>query len=233
LGQKKSKVIKIAVGVFLLAIACLSISFANSDASVFLLHYFRNPSNIGSVVPSSSVVCEEITRDLRANRPPYRILEVGAGTGVITQEIAQCLQPGDVFDVVEIDSDFCELIKSKVHPSEQITVRCLSITDWHPDYQYDVIISTLPFNSLTPTLVHEVLDSYSNLLTPQGRLAYIEYIGLSDIKKFFLFGNSLKEFLEIEREIKAFQKSSCYGQHTVQVWQNFPPAHVYHLRVNP
>ncbi|MBS0622321.1 MAG: methyltransferase domain-containing protein [Verrucomicrobia bacterium] len=225
------KIIKLIAGFFFLAVVCLSIVFIRSDASTFLFHYFKDPSHVGSVLPSSSAVSKEMTRELKKNRPPYRILEVGAGTGVITEAISEFLQPEDLFDVVEIDPEFCQLIESKLPNHPQRKVHCLSVTQWHPDYKYDVIISTLPFNSLTPEVVHEVLDAYSRLIVPHGQLSYIEYMGLPGIKKIFLQGGDLEEFLAREREIAEFQKSCCCDRRTVCIWRNFPPTYVHRFRL--
>src|SRR5262245_39101153 len=64
----------------------------------------------GSLWPSSRYLGRELAANLRGQRPPGRILEIGAGTGPVTAQIVRHLIPGDHFDIVEINGDLVRVL---------------------------------------------------------------------------------------------------------------------------
>src|SRR6185312_11129733 len=62
----------------------------------------RHFHTTGAILPSSRFLARALVRPMRGPRPPWRILEVGPGTGSVTREIARRMLPGDRLDAVEI-----------------------------------------------------------------------------------------------------------------------------------
>ena len=56
----------------------------------------------GSLMPSSRYLGRELAANLKGDRPPARILEIGGGTGPVTAQIIPFLRHDDQFDVVEM-----------------------------------------------------------------------------------------------------------------------------------
>ena len=72
---------------------------------VFLKQFGQQFETTGSLIPSSRFLAKAITRFLaNRTRHPVRVLECGPGTGAFTSQIVQHLQPGDVFDLVELNA---------------------------------------------------------------------------------------------------------------------------------
>ncbi|MDR1813435.1 MAG: methyltransferase [Tannerella sp.] len=78
---------------------------------------------------------------------PLRILDVGAGTGLIALMMAQRFENA-LIDAVEIDEEACNQAKENILESPfkgRIDVYCESITNFKPDYRYDLIVSNPPY----------------------------------------------------------------------------------------
>ena len=121
-----------------------------------------------------------------------RILDVGAGTGLLSLMMAQ-RYPEALIDAVEIDREACRQANENVDESvwsSRIRVFCADFSDYVEDctFRYDLIISNPPYftASLKPqdkkrdlarhndSLPHSLLLSGSaKLLTPAGVLAVV------------------------------------------------------------
>ena len=122
----------------------------------------------------------------------FRILDVGAGTGILALMMAQ-RYPEALIDAVEIDRETCQQAVENVENSawsSRIRVICIDFADYVEDctFRYDMIISNPPYftASLKPqdkkrniarhndSLPHCLLLSGSaKLLTPAGVLAVV------------------------------------------------------------
>ena len=198
-----------------------------SQSGTFVLGFVSSPKSVGAILPSSPYLAEKITKNIRKSDKPLKILEVGAGTGVFTTLIGAKLKPDDILDVIELNSNFCDILKRSFEEERNIKVHCVSIMDWNPEYKYDFIISGLPFNAFNPELVRNILDKYQELIKPGGMISYFEYMFLANIKRIVL---SEKEKAESEGTLlNVTEFRNKFKVQRDRVWLNMPPAYVYHL----
>ncbi|MBU4269406.1 methyltransferase domain-containing protein [Candidatus Dependentiae bacterium] len=226
--MKKARILWVLFGVIVVCIFCNLTFF--KETAVFIGSFFSKPKSVGAVIPSSSFLAMEITKYINNDKGPIKILEVGAGTGVITSKIAEKLGPSDQFDVVELDQDFCKILKEKFKNNSNININCESILDWSPDYGYDYIISGLPFNSFSSDFLHKILNKYRSLILPGGIISYFEYIALAKVKLFFLFGQDKNNFEQTITTTTNFL--SQFEFESKKIFANIPPAYVHHLLVD-
>jgi len=210
-----------------------------SEIKTFFKGFIKNPKTVGAILPCSSYVAEEITKyfvNYINTNPPHtvHVLEVGAGTGSLTEIIAKIVKSHPdltiIVDVVEISPDFCSLLEKKFGNNPNISIHCTSITDWKPAYSYDVIICTLPFNSLKTSLMRNIINHLKGLIRPEGIFSYVAYAGVTDIQKHFLSGKAKKEHLEKMGVLRALREQYQIGSKTILA--NFPPIWIYHLKIN-
>ncbi len=199
------------------------------DTTLFLLQFLRHPQDIGAVTPSSKALAESMTRFVKpSSGAQRRYLEVGAGTGVFTKAILAKLGPNDTLDVAEINPKFCERLQNKYATHAKISIHNASILDWNPDYQYDGIVSSLPFNAFHADFVSQIFSQLTKIAKSGAVVSYCEYMALPNIKKFFLASKSKKAFIETLETTASFEK-----RHEIQVdkvYANFPPALVHHCK---
>src|SRR3954465_10114467 len=94
-----------------------------AECGSFFREYRRHVRNPGSLLPSSRFLARALVSELRQPRGPWRILEVGPGTGSVTREILRFLGPHDRFDAVEINSHFVQMLRRRFE-TDRPFLRC-------------------------------------------------------------------------------------------------------------
>lgn len=74
---------------------------AGSGAALFLRRWLANPLQMGSVVPSSPALCRRVATQVRRTGDEW-VVELGAGTGVISRALLLHGVPPERMAVVEI-----------------------------------------------------------------------------------------------------------------------------------
>jgi phosphatidylethanolamine/phosphatidyl-N-methylethanolamine N-methyltransferase len=198
----------------------------------FLIEFIKEPSCNGSIIPSSKQLTEKIIRyipnkDLVQTDGQY-YMEVGPGTGPFTKAIVERLRPQDILDVIELNPSYCESLRKKF-PQENVHIHCISITDWKPEYSYDVIISGLPLNGFSPELVQKCFNVFERVIKNNGNLAYFDYPNLAKICLKFYSNRKRQELQEILAIKDLYFKK--YGTGKITVTDNFPTATVSYLKI--
>ncbi len=217
----------VVLGVF--SITLLIAYFIKSKVFDFLILYARN-SYIGAVAPSSSHLTRELVKNLDRARSPYRILEVGAGTGAVTEKIIQSLKPGDILDVIEIEPYFYEILSKKFGGHPQVYLHCTSITKWDSALPYDLVVSTIPLYILSYEVIENMLIKFNKICSVDGSFSFIKYLGCSNARKFFLWGRKHHEAALVENLIDTFFETSWDLKDSKIIMQNLPPARVLHFQ---
>jgi len=215
-----------------LVLSLLIFGSANSffgESWSFFIAFFRSAKHVGSIFPSSSFAAKAITKYITKKNDPIRILEVGAGTGVFTEEITKKIRKKDRLDVIEIDSELCKVLKEKFEKHKNVKIYCESVLDWEPNGSYDFVVSAIPMKSFEPKFVFSLLDKYKKIIAENGVLSYIEYSWLTSLKSFFIKGEE-KKSLEKNIEILDNLQKEC-GIDKSMVWLNLPPANIYHVKL--
>ncbi len=75
-----------------------------SNPWMFFRRWVANPLQMGSVVPSSSALCRRVAAQVR-RAPDEAVIELGAGTGVISRALLASGLPAERLFVVEIAPD--------------------------------------------------------------------------------------------------------------------------------
>lgn len=212
-----------------LAFAMPAMAFFDNTRT-FFREFFCNPTAVGAIAPSSRFLAKEITRYFSCEQQePQYILEVGAGTGSFSEHIVNSMNPNDHLDLVELNPEFCKKLQEKFKDYPNVTVHCKSILDLAPGYQYDVIVSGLPFNAFPAELVSDILHHYKDITRPHGIVSFFEYIGIANIKKLFLGKEKRNNFNENRKIVTDFRNEFQFDRKSIVL--NFPPAYVHHLEI--
>lgn len=199
---------------------------------LFLSNFLKDPKSVGAVVPLSSSVVKQLIKFVvnKGTKKNCRVLEVGGGIGNVSKAIVNSLGDNDLLDIVEIDAGCCEILRKTFEKDSRVAIHCMSIIDWTPPYDYDFIISTLPFNSFKASFVKDIFDHYMKLCKPKGILTYVEYIGLQKMNLALSQGKKKKNIMDRQNLLNKLQDQ--YLIEKTSVMTNFLPCNVYHLQLH-
>ncbi|MER7752119.1 methyltransferase domain-containing protein [Kitasatospora sp. NPDC097643] len=212
------------------------------DRLLFLAEALRTFHDTGALAPSSADLVNALVVPVtsRPNRP-LSVLEVGAGTGVVTRRLAQVLRPGDRLHVVEANPRFADRLREDPalaarRPGIGLRLSACRVEDLPrregedgtAGERYDVIVSGLPFTNFAPARVRLLLDLYLRLLVPGGELTYFGYLGTSTARTLASGPRRGARHRAVVRLLRSFEAAYGLGERTV--WRNVPPARAYLLR---
>lgn len=208
-----------------------------SDQIEFFRQFRRRFETTGAIAPSSSGLARSMTRFLAARDPetPVRVLEIGPGTGPVTEKIVRLLQSQDTFDLVELNESFVDLLRTRFSSDpvwKSVAPNCavhqVPIQDFQAPEAYDFVISGLPLNNFPTDLVRTITDTYFRLLKRGGVLSYFEYMYVRPIRRRMSRGPQQVRIAAIDDILQAHCDRHRIGRDNI--WLNIPPAWVQHLK---
>lgn len=194
----------------------------------FLRQSISQAQTVGALWPSSRglsrAMVEPVFAQAHTRREPLRVLEVGAGVGPVTEELVARLLPGDRLDVVELNPEFCQVLRERFAGAPVVpNVEQVSITEFAPGIRYHHIVSGLPLANFPAKLVEAVYARIFELLEPSGTFVMFEHVLGRELLNTFTAGEArdrIARILQIEAELEPLVVSSK----TVPI--NVPPARV-------
>lgn len=191
--------------------------------------------NTGSILPSSRYLARALCNPLSQVASPRRILEIGPGTGAVTNAILKQLRPDDHLDIVEINPNFVAYLNGRFEQDPewkrvvgQTRILNKPLQDLEGQGTYDFLVSGLPLNNFSMSSVREIFGCYQRLLRPGGTLSYFEYLSLRTLKRPFVGKSERRRLRVLTRYFRRM-----IAQHQVGadlVFRNAPPAVARHFR---
>lgn len=185
----------------------------------FLTQAARQPSTIGAVLPTSNHVAAAVADVLPSTGAPT-VLELGPGTGALSDAIRHRLPTEARHVAVEIDPEMVDYLKTTkpwlqvIHGDAKDLATLLEPTGIT---KVDAVISSIPWTLLDGEQQRELLRATGGVLTPQGVFTAITYVTTLWRASTINFNNALRESFE-----EVLPRSA--------VWRNVPPARIYVCR---
>lgn len=203
-----------------------------SEMYTIISKLIENPAQTGEIAPFSKSVGDELAMYIGIGAPA-RYLEAGGGLGAITWRIVKQMRPCDHLDVVEIDPYMCERLKKYFAHHKNVSIHCCSILDWKSEYQYDAIISTLPFLSLGVDFAQQTMCLFEALSGSGATVSCVEY-GIVKTARKIIQGICCNKNTIMRTDVQDYIESvkKKHLKHEKVVYFNLPPVNVYHLNFN-
>lgn len=181
----------------------------------FIVQYFRNPKEVGSLVPSSPVAGALITREIDPARHSP-VLELGPGTGAFTRSIlARGVRQEDLY-LVETNEEFCGRL-AKEFPSAH--VNCMNAADISAEMfggrKVGAVVCAVPFLLLKPQEAMDILKAVFDVMAPDAALYQVTYGFTAPFPR------------------SAMRALGLQAKHVGHTFRNAPPASVYRLKRAP
>lgn len=179
-----------------------SIRFLMNGRYIFFKEFLKNPLKIGSIFPSSCFLEKRILEETRI-ASSKTIVELGSGTGSMTRSVLNAMAQHAKLLSIEINPHFYNLVSSIkddrliAHMGNACELKKI-ISRYELDSP-EIVISGIPFSTMSYNAGSQILEAVSTILAPNGRLvAYQVSNRVASLCRPFLGpGQSVVEFLNI------------------------------------
>jgi len=168
----------------------------------------KNIKQVGSIVSSSRFLVKKILKGIEFNRN-LKVLELGAGDGVITKEILARMSKHSELWLYENNETFIkalEYINDKRLIIKGESVTSLSLLE---DNYFDVVISSLPLANFKKPLKYRMYKDIHQKLKTKGTFLQYQY--------------SLADYRDIKNHFRNCALDFCLF--------NLPPAFIYKVEL--
>jgi phospholipid N-methyltransferase len=186
---------------------------ARPDAWTFFRQWLRNPRAMAALSPSSRQLAKLMIDQLPAGS--QRIVELGGGTGVITQALLDSgVEPADLL-VVELNDELHQLLRQRFPAVRVICGDAQALTSIVADEGFaggegvDAVVSGLGMLSMSRATQRAILSGVFAVLGANGRFIQFTYGPASPVSR------------ELLGELGLQVKRAGVA------WLNVPPATVY------
>jgi phosphatidylethanolamine/phosphatidyl-N-methylethanolamine N-methyltransferase len=184
-------------------------SHTPDDFGHFFKGWIRNPLAMGAFAPSGKSLAKLMAKDVGAGS---RVIELGAGTGTVTQALlANGVAPSNLY-IVERDPQFVKILERRFPRCHVLAADALHLDlPFDAAAAFDFVISGLPLLCFSPDKRYRALREALALLKPHGRLHQFTYAGRCPVDK------DLRSLLRVDSVLLGIAAL------------NLPPGFVYRL----
>lgn len=154
----------------------------------FFRSFLANPRQVGAILPTSRRAVRDML-DMADFARARTVVELGAGTGVYTEEVLKRLHPDARFLAFEVDSDLIATLNERVEDRRLHVVNdsAENVGAYLDDDKVDIIVSGLPFTSLPEPVKRNIFVEMSRVLSPDGVMVAIQYSTMAqrELKRHF------------------------------------------------
>lgn len=140
----------------------------------FLGQFLRSPGKIGSICPSSRFLVHALAQAAldKANDIQGLIVDLGAGSGVVSRELLKCGVAPERILAVDISGHFREIFRKhcpglELHTGDARNLEDL-INKYNPGQPLQAVISSLPLRVMPGNLVSEIMSETRKVLRRRG-----------------------------------------------------------------
>ena len=179
----------------------------------------RRPGTVGAVAPSSANLAEVLAAVVPSNSA-RAVVELGPGTGVVSDAIERRLPEGARHVAVEVDKDLAAHLRETRPRMEVLNGDAAHLTDLLAGAdlkQADAVVSGLPWTLFRAEQQRRIIGQVAETLTEGGAFTTFGYLHARPM-------GSARRFRDLLRE--TFDEVIMSSV----VWRNVPPAWVYICR---
>ncbi len=179
---------------------------------IWLKNWIRYPLVLGAVLPTQKFASDIMASEVDSNTS--MVVELGAGTGQITNSILnKNINEKDLI-LVEINKEFSEILKKKFPKAQIFSEDAISFFEKFPkrfNKKIDMIISGIPLVSLDKNTRNKICELSVNNLSESGTFFQITYFIRCS------FPNEIIKKYKLSKKLKGFTPF------------NIPPAFIWKI----
>ncbi len=182
----------------------------------YLKQGLMHPTKTGSFAPSSEELSTFVVNEAELEKASV-VIELGSGTGVMTEKILQKLPADATFFAMEINPEFAQVTKARCPKAVVYNDSAENVKEYmekHGVTYCDCIISTLPWSVFSSEFQDKLITLMWDILAPGGRFYTVVYLHA------ILLPSAQRFKKRLEGKFREVKRSKV-------VWNNFPPAFAY------
>ena len=150
------------------------------DKILFFSTFLRHPKEIGSIIPSSKFLINEVLKNIDFENSAY-IVEYGSGTGHITTEILKRARKDAKLLCFETNKTLCTYLGKIIKDKRAIVINdtAENIAKYLKKYginEADCIVAVLSFSTLGKIKKNDILKETKKALRLKGKFVFCRYI---------------------------------------------------------
>jgi phosphatidylethanolamine/phosphatidyl-N-methylethanolamine N-methyltransferase len=150
-----------------------------TDTTLFLQEWLANPQGVGAVAPSSPKLAAAMAHWLPEDPDSY-VLELGPGTGVVTEALLQRGLRQERLVAIEQNSKMARMLRDKFPRAQIITGDAWKLDDLlrrrrEPVEKVGAVISSLPLLNFPRAEAEKLADKIRGVLEPHGKWVQFTY----------------------------------------------------------
>ena len=181
------------------------------ETELFFRQWLRSPKSMGSITPSSMVLARAVTNAV-AWEPGQTVVELGAGTGAISQGLLEKGMPSEALMMIELDESLYDYLRNRFPGVRVVHGDATKLADIVAEQDVasvSTVVSGLPMVNMPFAFKKSIIDESAKALKPGGFMLQYSYSPLCPIPA---------KKLGVKAELVRF------------VLRNLPPATVWRFR---
>jgi len=192
---------------------------ALQELRTFVGTALRRPGTVGAIAPSSAGLAE-LLASVVPSVDSRSVVELGPGTGVVSDAIARRLPAEARHTAVEVDPAMAAHLRATRPGIRVVTGDATELPELLADFGVhtaDAVVSGLPWALFSPKRQHRIVRGIADLLEPGGAFSTFGYLHARPMPQARRFHQLLHATFDEVIVSRA-------------VWRNLPPALVYICR---
>ncbi len=154
----------------------------------FFRSFLANPRAVGAILPTSKRAVRDML-DMANLKQARVVVELGAGTGVYTEEVLKRLRPDARFLAFEIDPELVSTLSGRFNDPRLRIIQGSAehVEEYLEGEKVNVIVSGIPFTSLPIQVRKNIFKEITQILAPDGVMVAIQYSTMvqRDLERYF------------------------------------------------
>ena len=153
------------------------------EGELFFRQWLRSPKSMGSVLPSSRVLAKAIAAEI-AWQPGQYVVELGGGTGAITQGLIDHGIPRDRIVVIELDGSLYSYLKERLTGCTVIqgdATRLDEILARHKVGEIGTVLSGLPMVGMPEAFQRAIVEQSFKVMKPGSFMLQYSYSPIAPV----------------------------------------------------